>query len=195
MEASGRAREDEQVLDTLIMKENHFQANRMLPFIRGLSTSSDEISPVQEDSCSSVRLNRFETLNDTAAHPKRVFRKTPPPPRSSFLGDQGDLFARTESCPVTPTETSRRSTRNENGGSSGEFDSSKGSELWPSLPEWPALDPGAFARGNALLGSMEMDPAAFSSDTLCHLALEIFEVPPTPPLPFPSLSISHTHSL
>ncbi|KAJ1480645.1 hypothetical protein T484DRAFT_1810104, partial [Baffinella frigidus] len=46
---------------------------------------------------------------------------------------------------------------------------------WPSLPEWPALDPAAFGRGKALLGSMEMDPACFSRDDLCHLALEIFQ--------------------
>jgi hypothetical protein len=46
---------------------------------------------------------------------------------------------------------------------------------WPSLPEWPELDPAAFERGKALLGSMEMDPTCFSRDTLCHLALEIFE--------------------
>ncbi|KAJ1472019.1 hypothetical protein T484DRAFT_1976402 [Baffinella frigidus] len=46
---------------------------------------------------------------------------------------------------------------------------------WPSLPEWPELDPAAFERGKALLGSMEMDPTCFSRDDLCHLALEIFE--------------------
>ncbi|KAJ1480619.1 hypothetical protein T484DRAFT_1900840, partial [Baffinella frigidus] len=46
---------------------------------------------------------------------------------------------------------------------------------WPSLPEWPHLDPAEFERGKALLGSMEMDPACFSRDDLCHLALEIFE--------------------
>ncbi|KAJ1493173.1 hypothetical protein T484DRAFT_3638267, partial [Baffinella frigidus] len=46
---------------------------------------------------------------------------------------------------------------------------------WPSLPKWPHLDPVAFRRGKALLGSMEMDPTCFSRDDLCHLALEIFE--------------------
>ncbi|KAJ1491245.1 hypothetical protein T484DRAFT_1883032 [Baffinella frigidus] len=46
---------------------------------------------------------------------------------------------------------------------------------WPSLPAWPALDAAAFGRGKALLGTMEMDPACFSRDDLCHLALEIFQ--------------------
>jgi hypothetical protein len=45
----------------------------------------------------------------------------------------------------------------------------------PSIPEWPELDPAAFERGKALLGSMDMDPVGFSRDDLCHLALEIFE--------------------
>jgi hypothetical protein len=45
----------------------------------------------------------------------------------------------------------------------------------PSLPKWPELDPAAFERGKALLGSMEMDPTRFSRDDLCHLAIEIFE--------------------
>ncbi|KAJ1470541.1 hypothetical protein T484DRAFT_1847504, partial [Baffinella frigidus] len=51
----------------------------------------------------------------------------------------------------------------------------------PSLPlrtlsgQWPQLDPAAFERGTALLGSMEMDPTRFSKDDLCHLALKIFE--------------------
>jgi len=46
---------------------------------------------------------------------------------------------------------------------------------WPTLPEWPEMDLAAFERGKALLGSMEMDPASFSRNVLCHLALEIFQ--------------------
>jgi hypothetical protein len=35
----------------------------------------------QDDICTSARRNRFfEALNDTTGRPKRVFRKTPPPP-------------------------------------------------------------------------------------------------------------------
>jgi hypothetical protein len=37
------------------------------------------------------------------------------------------------------------------------------------------MDLAAFERGKALLGSMEMDPASFSRNVLCHLALEIFQ--------------------
>jgi len=37
------------------------------------------------------------------------------------------------------------------------------------------MDPVAFEKGKALLGGMELDPACFSSDDLCHLALEIFQ--------------------
>jgi len=47
--------------------------------------------------------------------------------------------------------------------------------FWPTLPEWPELDSAAFERGKALLGSMEMDPADFSRDDLCQLALELFQ--------------------
>ena len=54
-------------------------------------------------------------------------------------------------------------------------DSLPGSDAWPTLPEWPELDSAAFERGKALLGSMEMDPAGFSRDDLCHLALELFQ--------------------
>jgi hypothetical protein len=35
------------------------------------------------------------------------------------LGGQNDIFGRTESCPETSTGTTRRSCRNEGGGSSG----------------------------------------------------------------------------
>ena len=39
------------------------------------------ITPAQDDIRSSARRNRlFEALNDTTGRPKRVFRKTPPPP-------------------------------------------------------------------------------------------------------------------
>ena len=48
------------------------------------------------------------------------------------------------------------------------------SEGSTTFPEWPELDPVAFMRGQALLGSMELDPSCFSRDDLCHLLLEIF---------------------
>jgi len=48
-----------------------------LPGVEILGT----MDPAQNDICSLARRNRFfEHLNDTTGRPKRVFRKTPPPP-------------------------------------------------------------------------------------------------------------------
>ncbi|KAJ1493618.1 hypothetical protein T484DRAFT_1879010, partial [Baffinella frigidus] len=56
-----------------------------------------------------------------------------------------------------------------------ESDSNHSECRWPYLPDFPHMDPVAFEKGKALLGGMELDPACFSSDDLCHLALEIFQ--------------------
>jgi len=49
----------------------------------------------------SARLNRFEeSLNDTTGRPKRVFRKTPPPPinRTQSTSDAAATAAPSQDC-------------------------------------------------------------------------------------------------
>ena len=121
------------------------------------------------EQCGSIRRNRFEPLNDTTGLPKRVFRKTPPPRRRFYSATSINEEGASESRDFSRRPSFEKLERPRS-------DSSQGSEcFWPTLPEWPELDSAAFERGKALLGSMEMDPADFSRDDLCHLALELFQ--------------------
>ena len=81
--------------DTVGRSKHMFRTTTPPPINRPYFTSEiGGAAPSQEDVLGSARRNRFEEpLNDTTAQPKRVFRKTPPPPRSTPL-----KAAREKSC-------------------------------------------------------------------------------------------------
>jgi hypothetical protein len=73
--------------DTTDRPKRVFRKTPPPQIIRGVSTTEilGTTTPAQDDFYPSVRRSRFESLNDTTDRPRRVFRKTPPPPRSKDI--------------------------------------------------------------------------------------------------------------
>lgn len=54
------------------------------------------------------------------------------------------------------------------------FEQHRPNKTCSTLPLWPSCDRTELDRGSRLLEMTELDPPEFTSDELCHLALEIF---------------------